>query len=369
MLDRWQRRTSLCAANLLRAGLVVPCAVMLWHGSSTGAFTIFALLAIAVNRFFLAGLGAALPHVLDDERLVAGNALATTLGTVGYAVGLGTAAALLGAAGIDSHGYAGVALLGAAGYLVSALILWALFTRTALGPDALDRRTDALLAACADVARGMVAGLRHLTQRPVAGYALLVQAAHRALYGVLALATLLLFSRYFTGGNDGRSVSGLGMVIAAGGSGTLVAALITPAATRRLPGWAWISVLLGGTGVVLLVLAPPFRAPLLLLGSFLLNIASQGTKIVVDTALQHECDDAYRGRVFSVNDTAFNTTFVLGLLVAAAVLPADGRSVPAVVAVALGYGVLACWYAVVGRSAATRSVSAAYPRTAITTRG
>jgi MFS family permease len=349
LLDRWQRRTALSTANLLRAGLVVPCALLLASGTSNGLFALCALLVIAVNRFVLAGVGAALPHVVEDKQLVAGNALATTLGTVAYALGLGSSAVLLGVSGVDNHGYALIALLGAGGYLLSAAMLWALFSRTALGPDDLARRTDTLLLALILQARGMVAGLRHLVQRPVAGYALVVQGLHRLLYGVLALATLLLFSHA-----DG-GMSGLGLVIAAGGLGTLAAAVITPPATRRLPGWAWISVLLGTTGPVLLVTVPPFRAPLLLTGTFLLNIASQGTKIVVDTALQHECDDAFRGRVFSVNDTAFNATFVLGLLLAAGVLPDDGRSVPAVVLVALGYAGLAGWYAVVGRRAATRS--------------
>jgi MFS family permease len=353
-LDRWLRRSSLCVANLIRAGTVVPAAVLLWPEMPQAGptFPVCALLVIAVNRFFLAGLGAALPHVVDDEHLVAGNALATTLGTVAYAIGLGSAAVLFEVSGVDRHGYTATALLGALGYLLSALLLRVLFGRAALGPDELVRHADAPLAAIADVARGMIAGLQHLTRRPAAGYSLLVQAAHRLLYGVLALATLLLFTRYFA--TDDRAVSGLGLVIAVGGIGALVAAVVTPAATRRLPGWAWISTLLGASGAVLLALGPPFRAPLLLVATFLLNITSQGTKIVVDTALQHECDDVFRGRVFSVNDTAFNATFVLGLILAAALLPPDGHSVAAVVVVAMGYVALAGWYAVVGRRAAAR---------------
>jgi len=362
-LDRWQRRTSMWVANLIRASLVIGTAALLAGGSEGPAFAVLALLVIAANRFFLAGLGAALPHVVEDARLVTANAVATTLGTVAYALGLGTSALLLGTPllNIDVRGYAVIALLGAAGYLASALLLRTLFTRTALGPDETARRTDAVLAAVADVARGMVGGLRHLTERPAAGYALLVQGAHRLLYGILALATLLLFSRHFTDGSDSRSVSSLGMVIAAGGLGALVAAFLTPIATRRMRGWAWITVLLGGTAVVLLVLAPTFRAPLLLVVTFLLNIASQGTKIVVDTTLQHECADAYRGRVFSVNDTAFNATFVSGLFLGAILLPPDGRSGAAVIAVAAGYGVLAAWYAMVGRRAAGPRVRPAAP--------
>ena len=91
---------------------------------------------------------------------------------------------------------------------------------------------------------------------------------------------------------------------------------------------------------------------LLLVVTFLMNIAAQGTKIVVDATLQHECLDAYRGRVFSVNDTGFNATFVGGLFTGALLLPPDGRSSLTVIAVAIGYALLAAWYAVVGRRAA-----------------
>lgn len=361
-LDRWPRRTSLWLANLLRAAAVLPAAVLVWVDQQGLLFALFALLVIAANRFFLAGMGASLPHVVADGWLVTGNAIATTLGTLSYVAGLGTAALLLNTPiiNVDSHGYATIALLGSAGYAVSAVLLRVLFTRDALGPDDGVRRTEAIFAALSGVAREMVAGAGHLVRRRAAGYAVLVQAGHRVLFGVLSLATLLLFSRYFTT-DAAQSISGLGLVVAASGAGALVAAVLTPLATRRLPGWAWMALLLGGVGPVLLVVGPPFQAPLLILGVFLLNVAAQATKIVVDTTLQHECDDAYRGRVFSVNDTGVNATFVAGLLIAAAVLPANGRSLSTVVTVGLGYIGLAIWYAVVAHRATVRPTSPAPP--------
>lgn len=349
-LDRWDRRVSMSAANLMRAVVVLPTAVLVWLDRTGPGFAVCALVVIAANRFFLAGLGAALPHVVEDERLVTANSIATTLGTMGYAVGLGIAAGLLATPfiGIDRHGYAVIAVLGSAGYLVSALLLRALFIRGALGPDDSVRRTDAVLDALADVVRGMVAGVWHLVRRPAAGYAVLAQAGHRTLFGVLSLATLLLFSRYFTTDNA-RSISGMGLVVLTGGIGVLLAAVVTPLATHRVSGRAYVSLLFASAALTLLLLGPPFRAPLLLIGVFLLNIASQGTKIVVDTTLQHECEDTFRGRVFSINDTAFNVTFVAGLFLAATLLPANGRSLAAVVLIAIGYGALAAWYALVGR--------------------
>ena len=99
---------------------------------------------------------------------------------------------------------------------------------------------------------------------------------------------------------------------------------------------------------LLAVLAIP--TVLLVVVTFLMNISSQGVKIVVDTSVQLYCDENYRGRVFSIEDTLFNVLFVLGLFVGALTLPANGKSVPAIVAISAGYLVVAAGYALVTRN-------------------
>jgi hypothetical protein len=80
--------------------------------------------------------------------------------------------------------------------------------------------------------------------------------------------------------------------------------------------------------------------------TFFVSIAAQGVKIVVDTTIQQECHDDFRGRVFSVNDTTYNMCFVIGLFVAALAVPANGRSVAAICLVGAGYLGLAAWFLV-----------------------
>jgi hypothetical protein len=97
-----------------------------------------------------------------------------------------------------------------------------------------------------------------------------------------------------------------------------------------------------------------FDLRLMLLAVFVLNVAAQGLKIIVDTSLQHECDDRYRGRVFSVNDTAFNLLLVVGMYVGALVLPANGKSTAVLVVVAALYALLALGYGAVAGGWARR---------------
>jgi MFS family permease len=350
-LDRWSRRSVIFAADLIRAALVLPTALLIWYGQEAVPYALCALLIIGINRFLLAGLSASQPHVVEPERLVTANAVSTTLGTLIYSLGLGIAAVVLNSMLHKTfHGYGLLALSGAVGYTVAALLARFSFKPDELGPDDGQRQASGVGRGVVDVARGMVAGIRHLAGRPKAAYAMLGQSVFRALYGVLTLATLLLYRRYFFGTDSDRALAGLAQVIIAGGLGSLLAAFLTPPATRLIGGWRWISGLFAASGVLVL-LGLPFRPVLLVVATFGVNIASQGTKIVVDTTLQRECDDDYRGRVFSVNDTTFNLCFVVGLFIAALTLPENGHSVPAIVLVSAGYLVLACWYGVAAYTA------------------
>jgi hypothetical protein len=358
-LDRWSRRTVIYAANLIRAALVVPTVALIWFGRESAPYFLLALLIIGINRFFLAGLGASQPHVVPEDRLVTANSVAATLGTLVYSIGLGVAAFALNTALHKTfHGYALLAASAAFGYAGSALIARFSFERDALGPDAEERHAGPILGEVAAIGRGMVAGIGHLSRRRGAAYAMVAQSGYRILYGVLTLATLLLYRRYFYGDNSSAALSGLAQVVVAGGFGSLLAAFLTPPLSRRIGEWRWITVLLAGVGVMLAVLAPPFRPLLMVIATFCINIASQGIKIVVDTALQRDCDDDFRGRVFAVNDTTYNICFVIGLFTAALALPSNGRSTVAVALVALGYLVLAGWYGVAAARWAARTRSA-----------
>src|SRR5204863_3177614 len=125
-----------------------------------------------------------------------------------------------------------------------------------------------------EVARGMVAGLRHLAQQRGAAYAMGAQSAFRVLYGALAMATLLLYGHYFnTGGsNVSGEISGVGRLVIAGGGGVLLAAFLTPPIARRIGGWRWVSWLLAAAGVMVMLFGLPFVSPLLLVAVFFINV-------------------------------------------------------------------------------------------------
>jgi hypothetical protein len=315
---------------------------------------VLALVVIGVNRFVLAGHSAAMPHVVEGDQLVTANAAAPTLGTVVNSLALGVSALVQTFVLAGNPGYGLLAALAAVGYLASSALARASFRPDQLGPDEAERhqaeQRGGVAAELADVTRGMVAGARHLARRRASVSVLGAQSAYRVLYGVLTVAALLLYRNYFPHGGDlSASIAGLAGVVVAGGAGSLLAAFITPAGTRWFGGRGWVSMLLCAAGVLVVVLGWPFSSLLLVAAVFVINIAAQGTKIVVDTTLQWQIADEYRGRVFSVNDTTYNACYVLGLFLGALTLPADGHSPAAVLVVGLGYVLVGALYAVVSK--------------------
>ena len=88
----------------------------------------------------------------------------------------------------------------------------------------------------------------------------------------------------------------------------------------------------------------PFLKVTILVAALVLGFVAQGVKISVDTTVQQNIEDDFRGRVFSLYDTLFNLMFVGAATLTAFVLPDDGKSVLGVVAVATGYLLVGLWY-------------------------
>jgi hypothetical protein len=344
-LDRWSRRQVLFAANTIRAAIVLPAAWFVWNGNEGMPFVTCALVIIALNRFFLSGLSASQPHVVEQRRLVTANSFATTLGSVVFSGGLAAAAGMFHLTGTGFHPYAAIASTAALWYAISAGLTLLSFPVDALGPDEAHRTSGSISGAIIGTARGMIAGVRHLALRPMAASVVVLQAANRGLYGILAMTTLLLYRNYYNFDNPEGSVAGLLPVAGAAAVGTLAAAILTPPMTRRLGGARWIVVMMAGLAVGVPALALPFHPWLTVAGAAALSVGTQAVKIVADTAIQVECDDEFRGRVFSVNDTAINAFFVGGLFVGAVVLPTNGHSPATISAVGGAYALLAVWYA------------------------
>lgn len=341
-LDRWSRRQVLLVANLTRLLPVLTVAALV--GGDVDGPPLYAsiLLAFSINRFFLAGLSAALPHVVDRDELVLANSITPTSGTIAFILGLGAASGLRQVVPGDDPDVL-VLLVAALAYLTAALLALRL-PRTLLGPD-LSEVPDDVRDQLRNVVAGLVGGLRHLRDRPTPAYALAVIGAHRFFYGLSTVATILLYRNSFHDPDDtDAALAGLSIAILVSGIGFFTAAVLTPIATTRLTPSRWMVLLLGAAAVVEVFPGALFTEPAILVAAFVLGVSAQGVKICVDTLVQTGVDDAFRGRVFSLYDVIFNVVFVAAAAVAALVVPTSGKSYAVTGCIAVGYAATALAY-------------------------
>lgn len=351
LLDRWRRRQVLLFGNLLRSVLALGTAALILGAVPEWLFYLSALSVTAVNRFILAGLSAALPRVVDDERLVMANSLSPTAGTIAAAAGGGVAFAVRLLAPEGRVADTLVVTVGAAIYLLAGITSLRMH-RDLLGPEP-SRVQPRLGAAVASTARGLVDGLRHVAERRTAARTLAAMALMRFCYGALTVMVLML-CRYSwadgAGAGPGGDATGstaddglrwLGIAVAISAMGFLASAIVTPWAVERTGQLGWIAICAGAGAVLEPALALPFTPVPMMVAAFVLGLVTQGAKITTDTAVQSSVDDAYRGRVFALYDMLFNVAFVGAAAVAALMLPPDGRSTTLVVFVAGIYALVA----------------------------
>jgi MFS family permease len=352
-IDRWRRRQILVYAPLIRAASLGGTAALLAYGHDGAPFLLAALLVLGVNRFFLSALSAGLPHVVGPDELITANAVSVTSGTMAAFAGAGIGYLLRLGLGADRHGTALILLCAAAAYVAAAAVA------ARMGPDLLGPRLRTerpeTREAVGRVLRGLADGARHVRERRSAALALGAIGAHRFLYGITTIMTVLLFRNYFTDSAQ-AGMGGFALTLVVSGIGYFLAAVITPPVTEHIRKEVWITAQLAFAAVAEVALAAPFSPLPFVAGGFVLGVAAQGVKLCVDTIVQTTIADAYRGRVFSFYDMIFNGLYVAGFAVAAAILPPTGKSYAALALIGCGYALAAAGYWLGARNATAEVV-------------
>lgn len=342
-LDRWRRQPTLLVVNVLRAVLSGGVAALTLQGSLFW-LAVCVLLGLSLNRFFLAGQTAGLPHVVPPGHLVAANATTPTLGTAAAVAGGWATATLLALTGTGPAHSAVAILCAAACYLCSAALTVPLGPR-GLGPESARSPSTTMqragrpvgAGARADVRSllaGLVAGVRHLRAHDEAKAALITIAAVRMAVGLLMIATLVLARNHLADSAE-RGLALLASTAAAAGVGAGLGAILTPAATRRIGRGKWSVACLLSAAIATLTLVPGVGPNRIIFVCGVTAFAAMAVKIGVDSLLHATVADEYRGRVFSVYDAIFNAALILAAAIGAATVPDHGNSWSLFVAISL----------------------------------
>jgi MFS family permease len=303
-VDRWDRKRTMVAADLLRAVLLLPLLAVV---SSDLLWLLFLVRAVTgtLGLFFGPAESALLPRLVGEERLVTANALNALNDNLGRLVGPAVGGLLYAAGGL-----AAVVLIDAVSFAMSAALIMAIRTNARPEPAAVAPEATAGSA----VFREWLAGLR-LVRHDVAlraifaaiGLGFVAEGTFEAGFAPLVIDVM----------RGGAGAAGLLLSAQAIGgfvAGALVAQVAARVPPRTLFGVGLIGLGLADFGFANAARLAPAGTPAVTVAAAFMVFA--GFPVVAAFAaengmVQTLTADAYRGRVFG----ALGTTQALATLV------------------------------------------------------
>jgi len=308
LIDRWDRRRLLIGANGVRASVLALILVLGLSRVGDPALYVSFLLILAGTRLLLAIKGAGLPTVLGERDLMQGNSISQAGSAIFQ---------LFGAAiGLVASG-----ILSTSVVLIGGVAIYAVATVSAVAVGRLGRgtRVTPLRQEVGRLFRDVAEGVREVARRALAALALVSFLVVRSLLTFTVLATVFV-SREFIAAKGALTTAIPGAAGALGAAtGFVIAhALKDRVAPDRIVAGALIA---GGAGM--LAFGGIINLAGISLMAFAVGVSFFLGKVGVDTMMQQALADRFRGRGFSLQDIAYNLSWVIPALVLFLLLTPD----------------------------------------------
>jgi Na+/melibiose symporter-like transporter len=305
-VDRWDRRRTMVVSNLLLAAGLLP---LLLVDDASRVWIAYAVLFWEglVAQFFIPAEQALIPSLVDDAQLVGANAVNGQVRDLSRLVGsaVGGVAAAVG-------GLAGVALMDAASFVISAALIGLMGTRKVAAPSpTAEPATDAFVHRVAAPRREWADGMRLLSRHRV--LRLLTWFVLVTAIGEGIMSTLFApFVRSVLHGGSGA----YGIVVAVQAIGGLIGGLCAVSLAQRVSAARMV-----GVGSVLfgLVDLAIFLYPLgyvavwpAAVGMIIVGLPGAISIAGLMTLFQRNTADSHRGRVFGALGAAEGVAVLLG---------------------------------------------------------
>lgn len=309
-VDRWDRRRTMIAVNLLQA-LVIPLLLLVRSPEWIWIVYLVGFLESTLSQIFGPAESALLPTLVDEERLVSANSLNGLNDNLARIIGPAIGGALLGIWGLGS-----VVIADALSYLLAALLLGLMRVPDVAGAAVEVGKQTAVSARAKFVAvwQEWLAGLKLVARRQALSAVFIVIGVALFADGMVS-AVLVVFLQ----GDVGLNAAEFGWILTARGvggllGGLLIAQLGQKLSNRQLASWG----LIGSGGLMLVMLAMPTLPALLVLVG-VMGIPLMAWIVSMHTQLQQVTTDEYRGRIFG----AYGTSAALLMLISSALAGAS----------------------------------------------
>ncbi|NUO61199.1 MAG: MFS transporter [Hamadaea sp.] len=282
LVDRRDPRRLMVHSDLVRGLICVAAAAVAVWQPSVLLLVVVALAFGAADAVFLPAAGALQPRLLDPTQYAGGNALTSTVNRLALTLG-----APLGGVLVATGGLPTALVVNAVTFGISVLALRSL-------------RPSAAVLSTSDASKsGLRDGLRYIARHRVLRATILV-----GLLGNLGFVGPMNVGLALASQSSGWGATGVGLLLSGFGIGAIVAglAMLRRRPVRHIGPIAGVCFALQGIAVV--IPAVTGSLPLAVAATAVAGLTSGPAGILLGSLTQSATEDAFRGRVSSVNSLA-----------------------------------------------------------------
>jgi MFS family permease len=312
-VDRWDRRWTMIASDLLRAGVLL----FLLLARSRDLVWIIYVVAFTeqlISLFFIPAKGAIIPNLVEEQHLMAANSLNSTSDAITRLVGPPLGGALLALLGLSS-----TVFIDSASYLVSALmiLLIAMPARSLPAGEALavdqkeeteQKTKSGMLVTLAGVWREWLDGLRLVIHERILLTLFVAGAIIMLSQGIINVLIVVFVKTILHG-----DASTFGLLITFQGIGMLAGAVLVGQLGKRLKPAYLLALGTVPAGIAVLAIVNVANIVLTLALITVVGVLVVSFFITEQTLLQSAVADEYRGRVLGAYGTTSSLFYIIGI--------------------------------------------------------
>jgi MFS family permease len=299
-VDRWDRQRTMVVADLARAVLLL---LLLSVRSAEGVWIIYVVSFIEsiVSQFFGPAENALLPQLVDESKLVQANSLNSLNNNLARLAGPALGGLLFG-----MFGFHNVVVIDSLSFLLSGLMIALIVQPSTMAQTPNEPAEAPKTTVQPRVWHDWLAGLKVVRQSRVVSVIFLIMALAGLGEGFFNVMFVIFIRQNLKGG--ALEFGWLSSVQAVGGlvGGLLVGWLGNRVLPTRLTG------LRAFNGLLILIMISLPTLPVALGALLLAGIPLVSSSVGVDTLLQYNIQDRYRGRVFGALWTSISIFILFG---------------------------------------------------------
>ena len=308
-VDRWDRRRTMYFSDLLRAILILPIPLFLFHTKSMALVYFLIFMVFCIGRFFVPAKLSILPELVDSKDLLMANSLINITGMIAAVLGFGVSGLVVEWLGAKSGLY-----LDALSFFISALFIFLIVKKAArpsnlkeVGKEIVDVIRKSVFQ---EIKEGILYFMRNKEIRFAAGVIFILWAALGAIYVVIIV---------FVQKTLHSATKDLGLLIMFLGIGLFLGSVVYGRFGQRLSQYKTIFTSLILSGIMLVTFAliisqhPNFLVAAGL--SLLLGMLISPIMIASNTIIHNVSENGMLGKTFSSLEIVMHLGFLLFMFI------------------------------------------------------